>query len=200
MRAVNLIAAALLTAAALGSAGCASTRIEPTSQSAASHGGYRNLTPSEMARGKAPVSIDSVRAKASSAIRMPSPDTAGDAVSIEAIGADQLPRAGVGLAAVFNKGILFTAEPQRDAPLDLQGRLRAPSAPFTDGRKAPFEIVTVDGMEVAVQRGGHQYSKISGDVAVNAALEWQDGDVVYTMQSDVLSADALLATLRSMYR
>jgi hypothetical protein len=95
---------------------------------------------------------------------------------------------------------LLTAEPRiGEAPLDLQSRLKGPSAPFSDGRRQAFEIQTIEGFEVGVQRGGYQTSQVRGEIAINAALEWQDGDIVYSMQSDVLSADALIVAMRSMY-
>lgn len=205
MRSPRILLVGLLSVASLAAlVGCGSSSAKSSSElPSTEHGGYyRVVAPLEQARGRSPISLDAVVAQSSPDIKLPSVGTVGQPVSAETIGSTEMSeRRGVGASVLFNKGVLLTAEPRiGEAPLDLQSRLNAPGAPFSDGRKQAFEIQTIEGLEVGVQRGGYQTSQVRGEIAVNAALEWQDGDVVYSMQSDVVSVEALIAAMRSMYR
>ena len=178
----------------------------PTSSStqtrkAAVHGGYL-IQPSVEAAGRPSVDIRPFLGRVSKRIKVPSGALAAAPVSAETVGAADLPRDRVGLAVLYHSGVHLTAEAD-GTPFDPPTKLAAASKEttgFADGRKAPFEIEDVDGVAVALQRGGVQTTRISGDITLNAAVEWQENGVTYTLQSDVVDANGLLGMMRSIHQ
>lgn len=117
--------------------------------------------------------------------------------TVEKVLIDETPglsRAERGIAVRYSSGFNFYYKPlPQDTLPDWQKLVNdSDAAPFTDGRAEPFEIVDINGVEVAVQRGGVQELR-RGLVPVGSAASWNDDSGTYILRSDKLPAEQLLS-------
>lgn len=160
--------------------------------------------PSTEASDKKEIDVRSFVDKAASRILLPKSPLTGPPVEAENWGDGQIPKESVGLRILYSNGVEFAAEPvpPGERGLDVEAKQAAAKwQPYSDNRKTPFEVVSARSNKVAVQRGGTQQGPVHGimsDVIVNPALQWQEDEVIYTLRSDTLDADSLLAIMETM--
>ena len=78
------------------------------------------------------------------------------------------------LAVLYEDGVKFFAFPGEPDP-GPQANETTQFAPFKDGRKKPFDIVTIASRRYMVQRGGVQTS-VRGELTVEPCVTfWADG-------------------------
>ncbi len=102
------------------------------------------------------IDLATARAQAAEGILIPSSKVLGNVKRVRLTQAPA-PRENVGIAILYDSGVkFFSFADGRDKTFESLLHKGLGSFPFTDGRKAPYDVVSVGGRKYVVQKGGTQ--------------------------------------------
>jgi len=194
------IAAVLVCLAAASSSACAS-KSQTAQQVAPASGGLSAVVSPLDDPDVTGLTLEQALTKAHDQIVLPEEATVGAATKVLVDDTPGLSRDEVGLAIGYASGLGFYFKPlPPTAQPDFHAQLKDTSdtVKFTDGRKQPFEIVLIDGIEVAAREAGTLSSDISGEIPMEAQVQWCVDEGTYTLRSETLEIGELLSIARDL--
>lgn len=141
-------------------------------------------------------------AKAREGIVLPNDASLGVATKVLVDETPGLARNEIGLLIAYGSGINVYFKPLSPSELpDFHAQLEATRGAeyFADGREQPFDIVLVDGVEVAARRAGTVVNDYSGhEIPMEAQVQWCVDDGIYVLKSKTQNVEQLFGIARSM--
>lgn len=173
--------------------------------------GMASATPATLIRGESIPLADAVLA-ADPRIKMPRSEVVGQIERVTQLGTASVsndappPREEIGIAVQFASGTVLTAfplDPLGPAPdyHAMQAQQEAEGVTFTDGRKRPGEVRTINGRATWVRPAGTQRIETRDgyiDEPLPSVVMWVDNGISYLLTSDTQSIEQLVKIATSM--